>query len=218
MNACSVITSLVLATSALLAMTSSAQSVKLDVSQVPEQKEWGLKAAKIMEEWHPRISQFLASPGFTPPGKCSLLIDKNYKGVAFTTGTKITVSSEWIAKHPEDLGVAVHELVHVVQQYPPGQPVWVTEGIADYIRWVQYEKKKLKELPVANEDKGYTKGYQVTAGFFLWLEKNGGEGIVRKLNAAMRKKQYSDQIFEDVTGTNLDDLWSQYLAVREKGK
>ena len=35
----------------------------------------------------------------------------------------------------------IHELCHVVQSYPNGNPLWVTEGIADYVRWAIYEKK-----------------------------------------------------------------------------
>ena len=72
------------------------------------------------------------------------------RGVAATRGTQVQCSADWFRRNlrGEAKGAVVHELVHVVQQYgrarttnpdavrPPG---WLTEGIADYIRWYLYE-------------------------------------------------------------------------------
>ena len=38
------------------------------------------------------------------------------------------------SEHPEDTGMVIHELTHIIQNYPSPDPGWVTEGIADYIR------------------------------------------------------------------------------------
>jgi hypothetical protein len=53
----------------------------------------------------------------------------------------ITISGKWITEHPDDLGMVIHELVHVVQGYPNSRHKagWLVEGIADYIRWWRYE-------------------------------------------------------------------------------
>ena len=71
------------------------------------------------------------------------------QGVAAAAGTNIYCGADWFRQNlsGEAKGVAVHELVHVVQQYDRAQrscprppiPGWVVEGIADYIRWFLYE-------------------------------------------------------------------------------
>ena len=38
-----------------------------------------------------------------------------------------------------DEGILIHELTHVIQPYSGGVPDWLSEGIADYTRWVRYE-------------------------------------------------------------------------------
>ena len=43
--------------------------VRLDVSETPDMKEWAEKAKQLVEEWYPRLADYLASDGFTPPKK-----------------------------------------------------------------------------------------------------------------------------------------------------
>lgn len=63
-------------------------------------------------------------------------IDTAYKGVAFAHQGKVTISSQWLQKKPEDLNVITHEIMHIVQSYPQNSgPGWLTEGIADYARY-----------------------------------------------------------------------------------
>ena len=186
--------------------------VHLDTSEVPHLKEWGEKAKQLIIEWHPRIQNLIPSEGFEPPTEVSLKIKKTDKGVGSTSGTKITISSHWIEKKPTDFGLVFHELVHVIQRYPSGKPWWVTEGIADYLRWGIYEAKPQSWFPRPKDKTSYKKGYQVTGGFFLWLETTTSPGIVNKLNAAMRKKEYSNGIFKKETGKSLEELWIQYSS------
>ena len=114
-------------------------------------------------------------------------------------------------------GYLIHELVHVVQAYRGGGAGWLTEGIADYIRWGLYEEKPQEWFPVPRDaDRAYRQGYQVAAGFLLWLENSRSPGIVKKLNAASREKRYSDELFKEETGTTLDELWAKYKKAREK--
>lgn len=193
-------------------------TVDLDVAEVPELSEWGEKGRGLLEEWHPRITNLLSSPGFTPPARLSLRLKKSDKGVGATSGTRITVFSNWLEKRPDDFGLLVHELVHVIQRYPRMEPVWVTEGIADYIRWAIYEGKPQEQFPVPGEPDGYKRGYQPAAGFLLWLETDPAPGIVRRLNAAMRDSTYTPEIFEDATGRDLDTLWADYVRFRRGGE
>src|ERR1700749_90872 len=42
-------------------------------------------------------------------------IDTAYKGVAATDNGIVHVNPEWMHKHPEDIAVVTHEVMHIVQ-------------------------------------------------------------------------------------------------------
>jgi len=186
--------------------------IELDTSEVPHLNKWGEDAKSLLVQWHPRISNLLPTKGVRPPRRITLKIRKSDEGVGGTSGTTIAVSSHWIEKHPDDLGLVLHELVHVIQAYPSGEPWWLTEGIADYMRWGIYEGKDQAWFPRPKERQGYKKGYQAAAGFLLWLESDRSPGIVKKLNTAMHSGTYSDELFRTETNHSLDELWNMYVA------
>jgi hypothetical protein len=188
--------------------------VELDTSAVPEQAEWGQKAKAIVEEWYPRMVNLIPTQGFEPPTEIKITLRKSDRGIADAAGPHIRISSGWIEKHPEDIGLVVHELVHIIQNYGRTQQGWLTEGIADYLRWAIYEGKPLTWFHVPQEADGYKQSYRVTAGFLFWLESDMAPGIVNRLNTALRKKQYSDEIFEKASGLSLDALWAKYQEFR----
>jgi len=200
----------------LASKPSAAPSVILDSSEIPELEPWGRAAANTMEEWYPRIAKLLYSEGYEPPEKIYLKINNPGKGVAGTAGNRIGIAASWIKKEPGH-GVLIHELVHVVQDYRGGGVGWLTEGIADYIRWGLYEKKPLEWFPVPRDPaKDYHQSYRVSAGFLYWLKTDRSPGMVKKLNAALREKRYSPDIFKKETGTDLNALWAEYREARKK--
>lgn len=189
--------------------------VELDVSQVeddPQLVQWGQDAQSLITEWHPRLCNLLQSPEFEPPNQIRLVIQASEDGVGHTRGTTIVISSKWIQDHPEDVGLIIHELTHVIQNYRRRVPGWVTEGIADYIRWAIYEGKPQHWFRPPDKAHGYRDGYRVAAGFFLWLEGEKAPGIVSRLNTAARGGEYHDALFEDTSGQTLDELWEEYRA------
>ncbi|HEX4796949.1 MAG TPA: basic secretory protein-like protein [Humisphaera sp.] len=133
----------------------------IDSSQVPELADWCEKDLRpVLEKWYPLIVADLPSNGFTPPPKFTVVIDPSYGGVAATSSTRVMVSPVWIKQQMvrlpwnEAIGSVVHEEVHVVQQYGYGSrrggtpnPVWLVEGIADYIRWFKYEPEDKRPHP-----------------------------------------------------------------------
>ena len=188
--------------------------VQLDTTEVPELRSWGEAAQDLLLEWHPRIANLLPSKGFDAPKRIELRLRKSDKGIGGTSGHRIGVSSHWIEKHPDDLGMVIHELVHVIQAYPDPNPGWVTEGIADYLRWAIYEGKPQAWFPAGRHEQGYQAGYRVAAGFFLWLETDVAPGIVKRLNTSMRNRAFDTMIFTDATGKSLDGLWADYVQAR----
>jgi len=189
-------------------------TVTLENPDVPELAEWCENARSELVAWYPRVRNLLASEGFTPPTRVRLVVKKSDEGIAGTSRETITLSSGWFLAHRDDVGAVIHELVHVIQRYPRGGPGWVTEGVADYVRWAIYEGKPLEWFSVDAVDDGYTRGYQVTAGFLLWLETGPGPGIVRRLNRAMRERRYDEELFERQAGKPLAELWKDYVKAR----
>lgn len=141
-------------------------------------------------------------------------IDTAYKGVAATGGGKIVYNPDWFKKHPGDIDVVTHEVMHVVQNYGRGGgPGWLTEGIADYVRYkygVDNAGANWSLTPFKPEH-NYKNAYRITARFLNYLEKSNA-GIVVKLDNAMRTHTYKDAIWQDITGKTIDDLWATYAA------
>jgi hypothetical protein len=118
-------------------------------------------------------------------------------------------------KNPEDIDVVTHEGMHIVQSYPGGAgPGWVTEGVADYVRYKMGVNNAAGNwsLPALRENHHYTNAYRVTARFFVWIESKHGEGLVKKLDHAMRSKEYSEEFWKTHTGKTVDELWADYKA------
>lgn len=142
-------------------------------------------------------------------------IDTAYKGVAATGGGRIVYNPDWFKKHPGDIDVVTHEVMHVVQNYGNGGgPGWLTEGIADYVRF-KYGVDNPGAgwtMPAFKTAQHYTNAYRITARFLNWLELNGNKGIIVKLDSAMRNHTYSATIWKDLTGKNIDELWALYAA------
>ena len=197
---------------AAMAATAGA-GVTIDASAAPEHREWAEKAAPIAEAWLPRLANLLAVPGARTPGDIRVTITPDYKGVAYASGDRITMAAAWVRDHPEDaVGALIHELVHVIQGYPGGSEHWLTEGIADFVRFSIYEGKPASYFPKPGKPHGYRDAYQVAAGFLAWLEAGPAPGIVRRLHAALRAQKYDAQLFETVAGKTVDDLWRDYTA------
>jgi len=141
----------------------------------------------------------------------------------------VQCSAAWMAQNldGEAKGAIVHELVHVVQQYGRARragsdathaPGWLTEGIADYIRWFLFEPEthgaEISGRGVARAR--YDASYRVSGNFLDWVTKTYDKQIVAKLNAAAREGRYSEDLWKEQTGHTLQELGSQWKAALEK--
>jgi hypothetical protein len=144
-----------------------------------------------------------------------MVIDTTYKGVAETDNGKVTISSEWLHKRPEDIDVVTHEVMHIVQDYGESTgPGWLTEGIADYARYkfgVNNPAAKWA-LPVYKPTQKYTDAYRVTARFLVWIEEKIKAGVVKDFNKQLRLHTFTDNSWKTATGKTLDELWAEYAA------
>lgn len=194
-------------------------TILFDTSEATDLKDWAKTAGKTAAEWYPKIDKLLASPGFSPPKTVEIRFRKDFRGLAATSGNTITIQPDWVRKHPDDIGMVVHELTHVVQQYPRARekPGWLVEGIADYIRIVKYEPDARR--PRLNPERAkYTEGYKTTAIFLEWAEKQHDKELVKKLNAALREGKYTAELWQKTTGKSLDDLWAEFVDTLPRPK
>lgn len=185
-----------------------------DATDAPELKEWLEKAARVCEKQYPMICEELKGDGYTPPTRITMTLKKDYDGVAYAAGTRIVGSVKYYTGHKDDVGSLIHETAHSVQQYRGrGNPGWLVEGVADYVRFFKYEAKKPAKL--APEKAKYNGSYRTTAAFLAYLSETHDKEIVRKLNDTMRRGKYTDGVWKDLTGKTVEELgrdWQTSLA------
>jgi len=143
------------------------------------------------------------------------VMDPEYTGVAAAGWGVVRFNPEWFKKNPEDIDVVTHEVMHLVQSYPNGAgPGWITEGIADYVRFTLGVDNAGANwtLPDYKAGQSYENAYRITARFLYWIEKNVKKGTVKQLDAAMRNKAYTDAFWKDTTGKTVDELWAEYAG------
>ncbi|MFI5385483.1 MAG: basic secretory protein-like protein [Fimbriimonadales bacterium] len=149
-----------------------------------------------------------------------IVVTYRYNGVAATSGSgfggrqnvpTIQVSAKYALAHPDDIGMVVHEMVHVVQSYPTYDPSWLVEGIADYVRWFFYEP--VDKRPHPSPAKATARdSYRTTAAFLFWASEKYSKDLVPKLNDAFQANQYKESLFKDLTGKTLDELNAEWIA------
>lgn len=178
--------------------------IHVDVSEAPEMKGWTEKTARICERNYAMINSELCSDGFKPPHVLTLTMKKNYNGVAYASGSRITGSVKFFKDHPDDVGAMIHETVHCVQQYRTrNNPGWLVEGVADYVRFFKFEPGKFGRLA---PDPHYNGSYRTTAAFLAFVSKTYDQDLVRKLNKIMREGEYQDEIWRALTKKSIQEL------------
>jgi hypothetical protein len=155
----------------------------------------------------------------------------------------VFLNAGWLCDHPEALDhVMIHEMAHVAQNYPgfayrhawewyahylaftaahpfkpypPAEPTYWTEGIADYVFARISGHTNFSNCPQCDESSpNYKMGYACAASFLLYLDANYGSDFTRQLNAALRRGTYSEKYFFDATGKPLEELWDDFQRTR----
>jgi hypothetical protein len=194
-------------------------AINVDFSEAPDLEDWALKAQKESEDYFSVIADKLRSEGFTPPRQITYIFTEDREGLgpgvpayAIASEGKIFFRAGHIRSSPNDFGMAIHELTHIIQFYSYGKnsPSWLVEGIADYIRWEHWEKPSARRRINPLKAK-YTNGYSDTARFLSWIETNHDKDFVLKANAALRKNAYNEDLFKSCTGKELSELFKEFV-------
>lgn len=214
--------------------TDGSCEITVDTSGEAELKKWAeQKLAPVLAEWYPKIAAMLSSDGFSAPTQFSVIL-KPGNGVAATSGTRITANSSWVKRelNGEAVGALVHEEIHVVQSYGRGRggnsdykrpPGWLVEGIPDYIRWFLFEPHShgadiIWLAARRNLSLSYNSGYRITANFLNYVVENYDKqkDLIAKINAACRRGEYKDALWQQLTGKPLSELNDEWKAAVQK--
>ena len=184
-----------------------------DYSDAPDLKAWSEKADKQMEESWFDTAALLYSPGFITPNKVNVVYrgGPNVTPVAANGGGVMTVNIAWARAHPEDTPLTVHEVAHTIQSMSAYNPVWLIEGVADYIRWAKYEPQNFK-VQINPDKANYTDSYRTTGAFLAWCELHYDSRLVTKLNNDIRFGNYKPEKWKEYTGKDVETLWKEFLT------
>lgn len=201
----------------------------LDVSDSPDSEEWGKAAIGVAESWFTHVAQLMATDGrdpltgeqvterWQPPQEIRIVLKPDIGAPAYASGNTITIDSNWVASRPDDLGIVIHEMVHVIQAYPGSdhKPWWLVEGIADYIRWWRYEPELhtgTGRTRINPERDNYDNGYRITGMWLAWCSRKYDMRLVPALDLAMRRREDPVPLFEQITGKSPEQLWEEFLG------
>ena len=197
--------------------------IEFDTTETPKLTPWVERVLKpACAEWYPKIVAQLPSEGYRAPQQFKIVFKADMDGVAYTSGTRVVCAEKWFTNNlaGEATGAVVHELVHIAQQYsrrPNPTPSCVVEGIADYIRWFQYEPKENR--PGVNFDRAnYNDSYRTTGAFFDFLARTYDENLPTKLNDTCRQGKYTEGIWEELTGKKAEELWKEFAKSARAGQ
>jgi hypothetical protein len=184
-----------------------AVQINVDYSRAPDLANFAGRVRGTLQDWFPRVVDILNSPNYTPPSKIDVYFDPDYNGVAYASGGRIVGSVNYYRSHQDDIGSMVHEMAHVIQQYKKCDG-WITEGIADWVRYYHFEPNRKPSKPTPSQH--YTNGYGVAAYFLDWINVRYNP-MIYWINKDCREGTYAPTIFPRLTGKTVDQHWQEML-------
>lgn len=210
---------------------------KIDATKVPKMEKWAEKNIKRpLEKWAGNVVTLLdGEDAVWTNGVVDIVLETGEgKDVApaWACGGRIFLNMKWAVSCPQEApGACVHEYAHLVQDYGPRDgraspyadtPGWLVEGIADWVRWFNYEGKAgiNRANGDARRDPRHDGAYGLTASFLDHVAKKYKRNLLVKLNKACREGKYDESIWEELTGKSIETLdmeWKKKLGVKVQG-
>ncbi len=185
--------------------------------------EWARTVAvPELEVWYPKLADSLARGSYTPFSSMTIKFDPNFAGnanvIAFVGGTgsnnqTMTMGIDHFRNNKGDIGPAIHESVHIVQDnkyyYTDRAPKWIAEGVARSQGEVYFNRTHDLAAPLPHQL--YTDAYSVAAYFMKWMENTYKlPTLLRDLNTSMYANTYDDNsFFQAKTGKSAPQLWKE---------
>lgn len=128
---------------------------------------------------------------------------------------QVSLLVDHVQSKPNDWGMLAHELTHAAQSYRGDGSGWVTEGIADWLRY---------DLDLPPDGRGndprceqthhnhYTQGYECGAALLGYIQRTVGGHVLPDLNAYLHGQNRSGDAIrswiQTKTGRTPEQLWS----------
>ena len=210
---------------------------RVDAAKLPEMAQWAEKnVRRPVEKWADNVVTLLDGKDATwTNGVVELVLETGEGGnvaPAWACGGKIFLNMKWATSCPQEAaGACVHEFAHVVQDYGPrdgraipyaNTPGWLVEGIADWVRWFNYEGKAGAKRANGNAMRNpkYDGAYNLTASFLDYVARKCKRDVIVKLNKTCREGKYDEGVWKTLTGKDLGTLdmeWKKKLGVKVRG-
>ena len=223
--------------SAALDGKAKAVEFRVDATKLPEMAQWVEKNVKRpVEKWAGNVIALLdGKDAAWTRGVVEIVLETGEGGnaaPAWACGGKIFLNMKWATSCPQEAaGACVHEFAHVVQDYGPrdgraspyaNTPGWLVEGIADWVRWFNYEGKAgaNRANGDAMRNPKYDGAYGLTASFLDYLARRYKRDVIVKLNKTCREGKYDEGVWKTLTGKDLDVLdmeWKKKLGIKVRG-
>lgn len=193
--------------------SSKLPTITVDATKAPDLKDWLENVVRpFLITWYPKVSEILAYPDYLPPDHLELRIDPSYDGAAYAKGTEIVAAAAFARAGQKDLGVWIHEATHVLQQYRD-VPGWITEGVADWSReFILHDRDA-----IVRPARSYTAGYSEGSYFLDWIRATYDEKAIHRINVVGHAQTFEPAIFSELTGKDVDELWTELHAKRFEG-
>lgn len=209
-------------------------ALTIDSSKMPEHADWANNELKgELEAYWPKLVKLLE--GKDAPVReidCKIVLVPKLECPAYCIGNRVVLSMQFVRDYPHEAkGACVHELVHVAQAYGPrpghkGEfrhaPGWVVEGIADWVRWLDFEGEKgvRRVMRDACHSRRHDAGYCPSAAFLDYVAKKYDKDLIVKLNKVARDGLYDEvKFWTEVAGKRVEVLageWRSSLPPRRK--
>ncbi len=159
----------------------------------------------------------------TEPKKIFVTADKNYDGVAYTSGSSIVISVDWMNNNPTGIGYFTHELTHAAQQYgniTSTSSAWWVENMANYggfryYHWAYPETVQVYSASDTSLQNWNYEAYGNNKWFFAYMDSkypttkdsNGNVkyGLIDSLNHLLKDNKgttYDDNPYDTTTPWN----------------
>jgi Peptidase of plants and bacteria len=193
----------------------------VNYTDAPELANFCPLVVKAIDDNYEHARQLLDVPADWQTGKIELYLVKEIKGGLFgiTFGHRISLTADMCRNDPKGAcGCAVHEMTHVLQNYPNAKPgcincpFWLLEGFADYMR---AHERHVEEVTgwcaKCARNETYKSGYRCAAEFLLFIEHSHSEQKpVEAVNNALIQGTYTDDLIVKLTGSTWDQLWERF--------
>jgi hypothetical protein len=163
--------------------------------------------------WYWKFVQVLAAPEYGMPSTVNIqvqtgLLDDGTIGANNTIIVRAGRVAAFATASDRTplIGTVLHEMTHLIQQYPGGMPDWFIEGLAVYATHRIYHDA---DTPAPAATAYYTDGYGEASALVEYVVDHYGlPAVPHDLNIALHTNAYTEQFFVTRTGRTLNQLWT----------